>query len=134
MILRPLLLSAPLFLAACNLPIFQADPAPTGLPAARIAEEPAGMVEQADGAVQSGQLGSTLATLGAATEAGLWLKTPLVTKRQPGEVYSAQTGKRLAVDLIPIEGPATGGSRLSLQAMQQLGLSLTSLAEVDVSA
>lgn len=77
-------------------------------------------------------LGTTVASLGNPAEAGLWLKTPLVTKRQPGFVTAAD-GTKVAVTLIPVDGAATGGSQLSLQAMQALGVPLTSLPEVAVS-
>ncbi len=79
-----------------------------------------------------GTLGRSVATLGNAAEPGLWLKTPLVRATRPGRVHLPQTGKSVAVTLIPIEGPATAGSRLSLAAMQALGAPLTDLIEVDV--
>lgn len=78
-------------------------------------------------------LGRTLATLGSASEAGFWLKTPLVDQEEQGVVRSRDTGKSVAVTLIPIDGPPTAGSRLSLSAMRSLGLPLTALAELDVS-
>lgn len=83
---------------------------------------------------QGGQsLGTTVASLGSPAEPGLWLKTPLVRSEQSGRVTHRGTGKSVAVTLIPIDGPATAGSRMSLQAMQQLGVSLTDLAEVEVT-
>jgi hypothetical protein len=36
------------------------------------------------------------------------------------------------VELRPIEGPATGGSRISLAALRLLGASLAGLPEVEV--
>ena len=42
-------------------------------------------------------------------------------------------GKSIDVTLIPIEGAATAGSRMSLQAFQALGAPLTDLVEVNVS-
>ncbi|WP_299687269.1 hypothetical protein [uncultured Tateyamaria sp.] len=84
--------------------------------------------------VSIGTLGRTVASLGNAAEPGLWLKTPLVQTEQPGTVYYPQTNKSVQVTLIPIDGPATAGSRLSLQAMQALGAPLTGLPEVDVLA
>lgn len=84
--------------------------------------------------IPAGALGRTVASLGDASEAGLWLKTPLVKTQRAGQVRYPQTGKTVAVTLIPIDGPATAGSRISLQAMQALGVPLTALAEVDVSA
>ena len=80
----------------------------------------------------SGALGTTIVSLGAASEPGMWLKTPLVDHRQKGRVY--HNGLWLAVTLIPIDGPATAGSRMSLSAMRALELPLTELTEVRVSA
>ena len=81
-----------------------------------------------------GTLGRTVASLGNAAEPGLWLKTPLVQAERSGRVFYPETGKSVAVTLIPIEGPLTAGSRLSLAAMQELGAPLTGLPEVDVFA
>ncbi len=81
--------------------------------------------------VPSGELGTTVASLGSPAETGLWLKTPLVTTEQAGKVSFG--GKTINVTLIPIEGPVTAGSRMSLQAFQDLGAPLTGLPEVSVS-
>ena len=82
--------------------------------------------------VSIGTLGRTVASLGNAAEPGLWMKTPLVQSERSGTVYYPETNKSVQVTLIPIEGPATAGSRLSLEAMQALGAPLTGLPEVDV--
>jgi len=82
--------------------------------------------------VSVGTLGRSVASLGNAAEPGLGLKTPLVRTTRPGRVHNPQTGQSVAVTLIPIDGPATAGSRLSLAAMQALGAPLTGLIEVDV--
>ncbi len=82
--------------------------------------------------VSVGTLGRTVASLGDASQSGLWLKTPLVQQERTGRVFYPETGKSVAVTLIPIEGPVTAGSRLSLQAMQELGAPLTALPTVDV--
>ncbi|WP_299549832.1 hypothetical protein [uncultured Tateyamaria sp.] len=84
--------------------------------------------------VSVGTLGRTVASLGNAAEPGLWLKTPLVSVEQNGRVYYAETNKTVDVTLIPIDGPDTAGSRLSLEAMQALGAPLTGLPDVDVFA
>lgn len=81
----------------------------------------------------AGVLGRTTATLGAPQEPGFWLKTPLVASERAGVVQSRDTGGRVNVTLIPIDGPPTAGSRISLSAMRALGLPLTALAELDVS-
>ncbi|KAA2316196.1 hypothetical protein DL237_08080 [Pseudooceanicola sediminis] len=76
--------------------------------------------------------GRTVATLGAAGEPGLWLKTPMVTSVQKGRITAIETGTTITAQLIPINGPETAGSRLSLMAMQALGVPLTGLIEIDV--
>jgi hypothetical protein len=78
-------------------------------------------------------LGTTVVSLGSATEPGLWLKTPLVDAEQPGRVTNPATGKSATVTLIPLEGPATAGSRMSLPALRLIGASLTDLTTVEVS-
>lgn len=85
-------------------------------------------------AVPVGALGRSVASLGTAAEPGLWLKTPLVATRRSGQVQLVSSGMRVAVTLIPIDGPPTAGSRLSLAAMQALGAPLSDLVEVDVVA
>ncbi|CUJ99926.1 hypothetical protein PH7735_02273 [Shimia thalassica] len=80
----------------------------------------------------SGPLGTTIASLGDPAEAGMWLKTPKVTTNQPGRV--TYKGRTQDVTLVPIEGEASAGSRISLSAMQALGIPLTDLAEVSVEA
>jgi predicted small lipoprotein YifL len=78
-------------------------------------------------------LGSTVASLGSPTEPGFWLKTPLVTAETAGRVTNKANGKSSAVTLIPIEGPATGGSRLSLPAMRLIEAPLTDLVDLTVT-
>jgi hypothetical protein len=78
-------------------------------------------------------LGTTVASLGSATEPGLWLKTPLVKEEQAGRVTNPATGKSAAVTLLPLPGPASAGSQLSLPAMRLIGADLTALTEVEVS-
>ncbi|WP_147106129.1 hypothetical protein [Tateyamaria sp. syn59] len=105
-----------------------------------VSESPDCAVEPADevteetpvAEVSIGTLGRTVASLGNAAEPGLWLKTPLVSVEQSGRVYYDATNTTVDVTLIPIDGPATAGSRLSLAAMQALGAPLTGLPEVDV--
>ena len=72
----------------------------------------------------------TIAGLGDPAKPGLWLETPLVTAEQPGRVTYGATGASVNVTLKPIPGEATAGSRLSLQAMRDLGAPLTELIEV----
>lgn len=105
-----------------------APPAPE--PAVGVAGPVAPDVVAPTGAVRNGRLGVTVAALGDPARAGAWMETPLVNTEQPGQVRYG--GKTLPVTLIPAGGPASGGSRLSLGAMQTLGLPLTDLSEVEV--
>jgi hypothetical protein len=77
-------------------------------------------------------IGRTVISLGAPAEPGFWLKTPLVESQTEGQVIDPASGKSVAVTLIPIEGPSTAGSRLSLAAMRLLGVPLTALVDVEV--
>lgn len=78
---------------------------------------------------QSGErrLGETIGSLGNPAEPGFWLKTPLVSAAAKGRVEYAGTGKSVAVDLIPIDGPKTAGSRVALAVLRLLGAPLTGL-------
>ena len=77
-------------------------------------------------------LGLTIASLGAAGEPGFWLKTPLVAAPGPGRVFYPANGKSVKVDLIPINGDAGAGSRMSLAALRVLEAPLTGLPELRV--
>lgn len=103
-------------------------------PQAREGGEEGAVAGAAAAPVKAGVLGRSIASLGTATEPGLWVKTPLVRVETTGRVRSIDTGKQVAVRLIPSGGAEGSGARLSLQAMQALGLSLTALAEVEISA
>ena len=78
-------------------------------------------------------LGTTVVTLGSATEPGLWIKTPLVQAEAQGRVTNPATGQSSAVTLIPKAGEATAGSQMSLAALRLIGASLTDLTTVEVS-
>ena len=81
-----------------------------------------------------GALGKTIAALGDVTDPGFWIKTPLVKAKGKGTVSYAKSGRTVQVDLIPMDGPKTGGSQLSLATMRLLDVPLTELAEVSVTA
>ena len=83
-------------------------------------------------AVAAGSLGRTVASLGDPGRSGFWLETPLVSTPTKGSVLYPRSGRRLNVDLLPIAGPASGGSRLSLAAMRLLEAPLTGLPEIEV--
>ena len=139
-------------LAACETTTM--DPAPTAPPrtpaqtvstgdaaAAAAAEARTGVVEGVPTVVEtsaaapaSGRLGTTVASLGDATEGGMWLKTPLVKTAGKGRVVNPATGKSVNVNLIPLGGAASAGSQMSLPAMTSLGVGLTDLPTVEVFA
>jgi hypothetical protein len=77
-------------------------------------------------------LGTTIVSLGDPARPGFWIETPLVSSAAIGRVTFAGTGQSSQVDLIPIDGPATAGSRMSLAAMRLIGVPLTGLVEVQV--
>ncbi|KNX41776.1 hypothetical protein ROTO_16160 [Roseovarius tolerans] len=117
--------------------VFPSDPAPEKVapPAESDAPEEGG---EADTGTETpppatGDLGLTVASLGTATEPGLWLKTPLVDARGRGRVTYPVNGKTVEVDLIPLDAPRGAGSRLSLAGFQALGAPLTGLPEVRVT-
>lgn len=120
----------------------EAAPAPTTPPvpeSARTVEEfdtttAAARAEAADVAAGGRDLGLTIASLGAPGEPGFWLKTPLVSAPGKGRVVYPATGKEVEVDLIPIEGPETAGSRMSLAALRLIEAPLTGLPEIRVYA
>ncbi|MEM8981133.1 MAG: hypothetical protein AAGD04_16780 [Pseudomonadota bacterium] len=76
-------------------------------------------------------LGKTVVSLGSPADPGFWLATPLVSSKRAGRV-TVPGGASAEVELRPIDGPATAGSRLSLPAMRVLKLPLTGLTEVEV--
>ncbi len=90
------------------------------------------VVEASSGGAR--KLGTTIASLGNPAEAGFWIKTPLVSKPSKGRVEYPATGKSVAVDLIPIDGPKTAGSRVSLATLRLLGAPLAGLPELIVFA
>lgn len=78
-------------------------------------------------------LGTTVVSLGSPTEPGLWIKTPLVSEAGQGRVTNPATGQSTLVSVLPLPGPKTGGSRMSLPALRLIGASLTDLTEVEVA-
>ncbi len=78
------------------------------------------------------QLGITIASLGDPSDAGFWMKTPLVKSETNGRLVNPANGKSANVRPIPLGGPASGGSQVSLPALQMLGVSLTDLPELQV--
>lgn len=106
--------------------------APEGQSVAALDTTTAAEREQAATPVAGGtSLGQTIASLGDPTEAGFWLRTPLVSAPAKGRVV-AFDGASVAVDLLPLEGAPGAGSQISLSAMRVLGISLTDLPELTV--
>ncbi len=143
-------------LAACT-PVFT-DPKPDAAagpeggkqiaalpPAARAAPQDAQTVEQFDTTTASERaaaetavtasdplIGRTIASLGDPAAGGFWLETPLVSTPQMGSVKDVKSGASVALELRPIEGATSAGSRISLAAMRVLEVALTDLPELDV--
>jgi hypothetical protein len=90
--------------------------------------------EAAAAPAKSGEikLGETVASLGDPTKPGFWLETPLVSEATTGRVRFPGSGRSAQVDLIPIEGEATAGSRISLAAMRIIEAPLTDLPTLQV--
>ncbi len=89
-------------------------------------------VKEAKTATGNKMLGKTITSLGDATEPGLWMKTPLVSKATKGRVENPATGDSVTVDLLPLDGPKSAGSQLSLPAFRRINAPLTSLPELSV--
>ena len=77
----------------------------------------------------AGALGTTVANLGDPTVPGFWVETPLVSSETEGRVQSKATGRTVKVTLKPT---STGGSRISISALQLLDLDLSGLHELVV--
>ncbi|WP_323716866.1 hypothetical protein [Paracoccus aminovorans] len=80
------------------------------------------------------RLGTTVASLGDPSQPGFWVRTPLVKSETAGRIVNPANGKSAKVRLIPLGGPAGGGSQVSLPALQLIGVSLTDLPTVEVFA
>ncbi|PIV76778.1 MAG: hypothetical protein COW55_00175 [Rhodobacteraceae bacterium CG17_big_fil_post_rev_8_21_14_2_50_65_11] len=104
------------------------DPADEAAGAAGGESEEAAISPQA-----TGNLGTTVASLGDPARPGLWLETPLVSVQTQGRVEAA-SGATAEVILYPSGGLPGSGSRISLAAMQALGLRLTDLPTLTVIA
>lgn len=75
---------------------------------------------------------TTIAGLGDPTTPGRWLQTPLVETEFTGRVVVPRTGAQAYITLVPAQGPESGGSRLSLDAMRALLLPFDELVELEV--
>lgn len=124
--------------AAVSAPELAAPPPP---PAARTVEEfdtttaeqraeaaavPAVATEEA--------LGVTVASLGDPTEAGFWVRTPLVSETRQGRIMYPGTGQSAQVELQPLDADPGAGSQVSLAAFRLIDAPLTGLPEIEVYA
>ncbi|WP_240611089.1 hypothetical protein [Oceaniglobus ichthyenteri] len=80
------------------------------------------------------KLGETVASLGDPTQGGFWIKSPLVKTAGPGRIENPANGKSALVELIPLAGPETGGSQVSLAALRLLEAPITDLPTLVVYA
>ena len=85
---------------------------------------------QATPAAAGERLGEVTASLGDPSDAGLWIKSKLVSAEQPGRIENAATGTSALVELRPLEGE--GGATLSLAAMRLLEIPLTDIPTITV--
>jgi len=85
-------------------------------------------------AAEDGRLGATIASLGDPAEPGFWIKTPLVSAERSGHIVYVTSGRSVQVTLMPSDGPAGGGSQVSLAAMRLLDAPLAGLPEIVVYA
>lgn len=113
-------------------------PAPRPKPSARtVAELDTTTAKQKAAAAKPGasgekKLGDTVASLGDPTDPGFWIKTPLVKAEADGRIVNPANGKSARVRLLPLAGPASAGSQVSLPALRLLGVSLTDLPTLEV--
>ena len=87
---------------------------------------------EANAPPSDGRIGTTIASLGDPAEGGFWVKTALVSAPTSGRVVYVNSGRSVQVQLIPLDGPAGGGSQISLAAMRLLDAPLTGLPELVV--
>jgi len=80
------------------------------------------------------RLGETVGALGDPTQPGFWIKSPLVKTAGSGRLENPSTGKSAVVELIPLDGPASGGSQVSLAALRLLDAPITDLTTLIVFA
>ncbi len=75
---------------------------------------------------------TTIAGLGDPTTPGRWMQTPLVDSEVTARVVVPRTGAQAYITLVPVSGPDSSGSRLSLDAMRALLVPLDELVELEV--
>ncbi|WP_226780539.1 hypothetical protein [Oceaniglobus trochenteri] len=80
------------------------------------------------------RLGETVASLGDPTQSGFWIKSPLVKTPGSGRIENPTNGKSAQVELIPLDGPESGGSQVSLAALRLIEAPITDLPTLVVYA
>ncbi|NOE18318.1 hypothetical protein GS634_09310 [Ruegeria atlantica] len=75
---------------------------------------------------------TTIAGLGDPTTPGRWMQTPLVDSEVTARVVVPRTGAQAYITLVPVSGPDSSGSRLSLDAMRALLVPFDELVELEV--
>ncbi|MFE3837690.1 hypothetical protein [Pseudogemmobacter sonorensis] len=106
-------------------PLGAAGYAPEALDQTSEAEKRAALAAPAAGGER--ELGRAVVALGPPAEAGLWVRTSLVSAPGQGRVV-VPGGRSLAVEL----RPTSGGALMSFSAYQTLGIGLTELPEVTI--
>lgn len=125
---------APSAPAAAPQPVAQPAPPPAAASAEALdttTPEQRAAATQAPEPAGEQRLGTTIASLGAPADPGLWIETPLVSSVTQGRVETAN-GKSVKLELRPSGGAAGSGSEISLPAMRLLGVPLTDLPELTV--
>jgi hypothetical protein len=136
--MKCILILSLMILAACAMPVADTPATAeiaTNLPAAapRSArnvddfDTTTAAVRQAATQVVAGgtAIGTTIATLGAPADPGIWVKTPLVTQVTQGRIR--YQGRVINAELRPSGGVAGSGSQISLAAMRLIAAPLTGL-------
>lgn len=100
-----------------------------GAPLSALSEEATTATAVPTAPAPVGFLGRAQASLGNPREPGLWVLTQYVSKPMTGSVVVPSSGASLELELRPSGGAS---ARLSLEAMQALGLPLTALQEVEI--
>jgi hypothetical protein len=118
---------------AADIEVLPDSPAQDASLAEGVPEAVTAPAEAEAASVAPGVLGFTVASLGDPTDPGLWLETPLVSSEIAGRIIT-DTAQTAFVTLRPSGGAVGSGSRISLAAMQALGLGLTDLATLTVVA
>ncbi|MEL6585337.1 MAG: D-galactarate dehydratase [Pseudomonadota bacterium] len=93
--------------------------------------EKAAARQAASAAPAGGELGQVTVALGDPGDAGLWVKSALVSENTEGTVRTG-SGDAIAVTLRPL-GSGDGGPQISLAALRALGLPLTGLHPVTLA-